>query len=1140
MHLVADLHIHSHYSRATSKELTLEHLWKWAQIKGVTVVATGDIAHPGWLAEMQQKLAPAEPGLFQLKEEFAATVAADIPPACRGAVRFLLGGEISNIYKRHGKTRKVHNLIFAPDFDAVARLQARLERIGNIRADGRPILGLDSRDLLEIALETDAACHFIPAHIWTPWFALLGSMSGFDAVEECFDDLTPHIFALETGLSSDPPMNWRVSNLDRYTLVSNSDAHSPQKLAREATLFDCELTYDAIFDAMKLGDPATFKGTIEFFPEEGKYHGDGHRKCGVCWEPATTLAHGGICPVCGKQVTVGVLHRVAALADRPVGARPPRTHPYVSLTPLPEVLSELYSVGATSRRVQQEYWKLLGKLGPELAILRETRLDAIAAAGGAQLARGIDRLQRGQVDAAPGYDGEYGVIRVFSHKAIDHDLPQLTLLAEAKTESKLPENLAMSEASPTTAPQQPDLFTVSLAGFDAPTTPPTIQETPAAYIPPISNLQSPITQPLNLPIAALNPEQQAAVLCTDAPLIISAGPGTGKTRTLTVRIAHLIRDLGVAPESVLAITFTNKAAQEMRARLATLLGENEAERVTVKTFHAFGAQLLYTHAAAAGLNPHFVILSDEERQRVLDQVAPGLDSGARERTIAAITAAKNQLINPGAEEYAEYTTIFEAYNAMLRRANAVDFDDLIALAVRLLTSSPVVAAAVQQRYRWISVDEYQDVNATQVQLLRLLTAEGANLCVIGDPDQAIYGFRGADSRYFLAFLADYPGAVRVQLTQNYRSQRGILDAAQQVIAHNPGRDTLPLLASFAEAVRLDMHPAPTEKAEAETIVHQIEQMMGGVSYFSLDSGRADGLPPIARDFGDFAVLYRIGAQAAPLIEAFDRSGIPYQVVGQASFWAGKAARRVLAWLWLLENPRSALHLEQVLAGVGVSVPALLAARLAEQLATDNELSAALVWLAAEVPARQRRRVEKLATFWQALCAAAPVADLLAQVCDFLDIETEMRARMIQRALPFGDHIREFLEQALLEREIDSYDPRARRVTLMTLHAAKGLEFPVVFIAGCEEGLLPYTRGGNAPDVEEERRLFYVGMTRAREKLLLSHAHRRTLFGKRLEHPPARFVGEIEAALLALRQREAHTPEKHRDERRSAEQLGLFG
>ena len=398
MKLVADLHIHSHFSRATSPNLTFEHLTRWAQLKGIHVVGTGDIAHPGWLAEMREKLEPAEDGLYRLKTDLVAAVQAQVPPACHAPVRFMLGGEISNIYKRGDRTRKVHNIVFAPSFDALERLQARLEQIGNIRSDGRPILGLDSRDLLEIVLDTDPACHLIPAHIWTPWFSLLGSKSGFDSVAECFADLTPHIFALETGLSSDPPMNWRVSDLDRYTLVSNSDAHSPEKLGREVTLFDAELSYPAVFDALRTGDPTRYLGTIEFFPEEGKYHFDGHRACGIVWDPPTTRAHNELCPVCGKPVTVGVMHRVEALADRPIGGRPPQTQPFHSLIPLPELLGEVYGVGASSKQVQAEYLKLLARLGPELAILRDVPMEEIAAVGGARLAEGIGHMRRGEVD----------------------------------------------------------------------------------------------------------------------------------------------------------------------------------------------------------------------------------------------------------------------------------------------------------------------------------------------------------------------------------------------------------------------------------------------------------------------------------------------------------------------------------------------------------------------------------------------------------------------------------------------------------------------------------------------------------------------------------------------------------------------
>lgn len=423
MRLIADLHTHSHYARATSRSLTLDQLAHWAQLKGVHIVGTGDISHPGWLQEIRDTLEPAEEGLFRLKPDVADAVQAEVFPACRGFMRFILAGEISNIYRRHGAVRKVHNLIFAPSLEAVEQIQTALEKIGNIRADGRPILGLDSRDLLEIILEIDPRCHLIPAHIWTPWFSMLGSKSGFDTVEECFGDLTDRVFALETGLSSDPPMNRRISMLDRYTLVSNSDAHSPQKLAREATVFTTEPAYDALFAALQSGDPTRFGGTIEFFPEEGKYHLDGHRQCGVCWEPKTTLAHGGRCTVCGKPVTVGVMHRVETLADRPEGEGAARallrTHPYASLVPLPEILGEVHGVGVSARRVQAEYDKLLSRLGPELTILQDVPLEEITSEGGSRLALGIQRMRRGDVLAEGGYDGEYGTVRVLAGGAGD-------------------------------------------------------------------------------------------------------------------------------------------------------------------------------------------------------------------------------------------------------------------------------------------------------------------------------------------------------------------------------------------------------------------------------------------------------------------------------------------------------------------------------------------------------------------------------------------------------------------------------------------------------------------------------------------------------------------------------------------------
>lgn len=427
MRFYADVHLHSHYSRATSPNLNLEYLSVWAQIKGIQVVGTGDFTHPKWLKELQEKLEPAEEGLFQLKPEYAKKVERDLPPTCKGPVRFMLSCEISNIYKRLDKVRKVHNVIFAPDFAAAEKIQARLGDIGNISSDGRPILGLDSRDLLEITLESNPLSYLIPAHIWTPWFSALGSKGGFDRMDDCFADLTKHVFAVETGLSSDPLMNWRLSQLDPYVLVSNSDAHSPPKLGREATIYDTEMSYPAIYKALSDPNDKGLAGTLEFFPEEGKYHYDGHRACDTRMHPRETTQNKGLCLKCGKPVVVGVMARVEELADHPEGRKSPRWRPYHSLIPLPEIIAEARGVGPGSKAVDQMFFTMLNKLGNEFFILREAPLDQIQKVAGSLIAEGIRRMREGKVNIAPGYDGEYGTIHIFSDEEREGSEEQMML-----------------------------------------------------------------------------------------------------------------------------------------------------------------------------------------------------------------------------------------------------------------------------------------------------------------------------------------------------------------------------------------------------------------------------------------------------------------------------------------------------------------------------------------------------------------------------------------------------------------------------------------------------------------------------------------------------------------------------------------
>ena len=409
MKTIADLHIHSRFSMATSKEGTPENLDFWARKKGISLIGTGDFTHPVWREELKERLVTEGNGLYHLRDEYVKEESRKFPGE---GTRFVVSGEISSIYKKNGKTRKVHNVILLPSLEAADAMAQRLEKIGNIHSDGRPILGLDSHDLLEMMLDVCPEGILIPAHIWTPHFSVLGAKSGFDSVEECFEELTPYVHALETGLSSDPAMNWRISKLDRYQLVSNSDAHSPSKLGREANLLDIDCSYEGLYRAIQTGEG--LEGTVEFFPEEGKYHFDGHRKCGVSLSPVEAERLGGICPVCGKKLTMGVDHRVEQLADRAEGFVKKDGKKYESLVPLPEVISACMGYSTASKKVQGCFEQMLQTLGTEFDILRNVPSEDIKTCVGERIAEGIENVRTGKVKRIPGYDGEYGKIQLFA------------------------------------------------------------------------------------------------------------------------------------------------------------------------------------------------------------------------------------------------------------------------------------------------------------------------------------------------------------------------------------------------------------------------------------------------------------------------------------------------------------------------------------------------------------------------------------------------------------------------------------------------------------------------------------------------------------------------------------------------------
>lgn len=419
MELVVDLHIHSHYSRATSRQMNTEDLYRWGKIKGINIIGTGDFTHPMYFAELKEKLEPAEPGLFCLKKEYAKSIDAQLPKSVKNnLIRFVLTVEVSNIYSKGGKVRKLHNLIIVPDFKTAAEINNQLSKIGNLKADGRPIIGMDSKKLLEISLNSHPDSLFVPAHIWTPWFSMFGSKSGFDSIEEAFEEFSDKIVAIETGLSSDPYMNWRIKELQTRTIISNSDAHSPQKLGREATLVNCELRYVDIIGAIKTNDERLI-ATIEFYPEEGKYHNDGHRLCNISFTPEESKKNNNICPVCKKPLVIGVQNRVNTISNFPSDYRFKSSKKVEYIIPLAEMIAEIYKVKSSSSvKVMAEYEKLYSIFGDEFSMLRRVELREFIKSGFVEIGNTIRKMRKGEVLITAGYDGVFGVIKVLENRGV--------------------------------------------------------------------------------------------------------------------------------------------------------------------------------------------------------------------------------------------------------------------------------------------------------------------------------------------------------------------------------------------------------------------------------------------------------------------------------------------------------------------------------------------------------------------------------------------------------------------------------------------------------------------------------------------------------------------------------------------------
>jgi uncharacterized protein (TIGR00375 family) len=1127
MPFIADLHVHSKYSRATAKHLNLENLYIHAQFKGITVAATGDFTHPGWFAEIQEKLIPAEPGLFTLRDEIRRECDRHVPASCRGEVRFILETEISNIYKKNRMTRKNHNLIFMPDIESSARLNARLSSIGNLKSDGRPILGLDSKVLLEIMLDCSGTAFLIPAHIWTPWFSLLGSKSGFDSLEACFEDLSSEIFAVETGLSSDVPMNWRISELDTRTLVSNSDAHSPANLGRNANIFETGLSFPAIRSALKTKDPNKCLGTLDLYPEEGKYHMDGHRKCNVWLHPRDTILKEGICPVCEKPLTIGVLHRVEALADRPEGVTPETGLPYHYIIPLAEILSEIYSVGPKTQTVDLRYQTALEILGPELAILNTIPLSEIEKAGIPLLAEAVRRMRAGEVHISPGYDGEYGKITVFDPDERERLMGQQSLFAMPGAGRPRPKIPLFPSEEKTIPPQKKKETGMSPSGMSP---------------------------------DSLNKEQRQAVIHAGSPLLIMAGPGAGKTLTLTHRIAHLIRERGVKPENILAVTFTNRAAREMRERLAVLLDASNVPLAA--TFHAFCLSILreYGPSDLGGValpgQPGFRVIDEDDRISLISEAVHQVrakDGESRlrpEKASDLISTAKQLLLAPEDDltpvsEKKDFTESYKLYQSLLENEGLYDYDDLILNTVRLLESDPGVREVCRARFLHLLVDEYQDLNYGQYRLVRILSPSDRELCVIGDPDQSIYGFRGSDVRYFTCFAEDYPQTRIIRLTQNYRSAEAILESAHQVIRDHSIAPGCRVYSGIQGIETLTILEAASEKAEAVAIGKIIERMVGGMGFHSVDFGKTGETGMNTdRPFSDFAVLYRTNAQGLLIADIFDAAGIPHQIATRERVWGLKGIAEIISLLKLIEGAGLLNDVKKILGLKGPGLKEKLGAVFKDRMAQgmmktfwdgqSNQPEGAFppeieAWIASIRDLKART-------------TGMPMAEKIKYILDHTEIQEIIsghspKERILERLMNLAEEWGHapvlFFETLALQADPDMCEAHAQKVSLMSLHSAKGLEFPVVFIAGCEDGYLPFCWPGHETmNGDEERRLFYVGMTRARDQLFLTHARQRTLWGRKEDRTISPFVKDIEDRLITL--------EKQRAKPRAAKvQLSLF-
>ena len=944
---IADIHIHTKYSRATSKKANPYTYALWAKLKGIKLLGTGDITHPEYLKFLKENLKEEETGLYSLKKEFSQEIVPGYSPEVNG-IRFILTGEISTVYSEGGKVRKIHHVVVLSSLEKAEKFSLELQKYGNVSSDGRPILGITSRTLLDILLSVDEDAYLIPAHIWTPWFSLLGSNSGYDSLEEAYKDLSKYIFAVETGLSSDPTMNWYVPFLDNLTLVSNSDAHSPKNLGREANLFYTELDYFSIKNALKTKEG--FLGTIEFFPEEGKYHYDGHRKCGIVLSPFEAIKkYNNICPVCHKPLTLGVYHRVLELGelDRNIDKIKKERLPFFYIVPLPEILSELLNTQPQTKKVEKKLAELINYYGNEFDILLNININELKHTDIPLFDEAIKRLREGKVYKSPGFDGEYGKIKIFS------DEERKKLLGEQK------------------------LFKVNIEFNKT-----TIDEKKKEELELFSQLKKGKTKEEKKEKEKSTKNiTQEELLKIDYPfIIVEAGPGTGKTYTLVKKVEKFLTENPQNSSKTAVITFTQKAAEELKERLKSIKSE-----IFISTFHTLGKYVLSLK------NENIKIISKAKEKEILKLLGVKNPSSILEKLEYAINTFK---IDEDIKE------IGEKYYKYKRENKLYSIEDLIYEAIKLLKEDE----DLRDTFNYFFIDEFQDINALQYKFIKSFNIK--SLFVIGDKKQNIYEFRGSNYRFFDILEKEF-NAKKFYLTINYRSDEDIVNLSNKFLNVEP-----PLTATkIYNDKSISIFEASNSNEEAYFIINKIEELIGGMGFYNVNFLSLD---KENISFKDIAIIVRHRNVITKIVEYLKKRGIPYTIVGVKAPWSEDDF--VMLVEKLIENKKD-------------DWKEYLFDKFKEK--TNDSVY-----------------LEKFESILKTYSSIEELYDYII----------------------FNPYIE-------IDREYES-------VKILTIHASKGLEFDSVFIPSFDKENYPSKIFNN--NIDEEKRLFYVAITRAKRNLFFSY------------------------------------------------------